>query len=671
MTINKNPSAGAAGHVADHKEIAKVLQNDDLLANRPTVGTQGRWYHATDTGQLFREDGSAWHEVPSMDATALAWTGKQTWAADGFFASGRPWLDVMADRTAVGGTAGCKGDGSTNDFISYQDKAYAVPSGGILYHPNPTAYYRLERANAGPVLSLFSGHAKDIAFIGPEGCQPKIKLGPEATAYNVWFCEYADGVNVRARNLNIEGRDNANNQVDLGFLGGTYPGPTTTTLTLENVTMTKFAQPIKGQGDPNNNWPINHTITVRNSLIKALAYGNCILIAGGTVYLRGSTFDAEPGPVASFQPGHNLYLAWGVALDANDCDFKNTSAPNPGAGFATGGYNVQWNDSSIGVVARTPAFCVLVNCRFTNSTASANCVLTHPYAVTTLVGCTFNITGASTSAINARNEVELIGCSVLSDNLIQAFGSSTITHVLVDSGVYKGSFQILTAGGEWTFSGAVRLSGVTHRQMLVTDSTVTVNLDNAIVERAPTTATEVIYWQNGNLRLGRVKFLNGASGSSLQAILITGGTVTGGRDCSYQDPNNAVICATGAGVSGGQIEMPAGVWPTPVTTTSSATGAYISGSNLVLPMAANVFHLAPASPTTIGFTSRENFNNNQRAYGGGFSAIHDNANTSWSGASVNTKPAITTARTANSAAQFVTDSGNGTTYGMNYEIGAR
>jgi hypothetical protein len=67
-------SAGDAGHIGDHEELHALvadavtpfvlaLSAQDVFANRPAAGVQGRFYHATDTQQLFFDTGSGWESI--------------------------------------------------------------------------------------------------------------------------------------------------------------------------------------------------------------------------------------------------------------------------------------------------------------------------------------------------------------------------------------------------------------------------------------------------------------------------------------------------------------------------------------------------------------------------------------------------------------------------------
>lgn len=144
MTLNHHHVPNDPAHVADHNEIADIVQNQDTLANRPAPGVVGRVYKATDTGQIFREDGAAWTELatPSTISTSIAaligqanvWAGKNTWSGDGYFASGRPWVDVMATPyNAAGNNAG-------DDSAAFSSAMLAVSNqgGGVVYAPRGT-----------------------------------------------------------------------------------------------------------------------------------------------------------------------------------------------------------------------------------------------------------------------------------------------------------------------------------------------------------------------------------------------------------------------------------------------------------------------------------------------------------------------------------------------------
>lgn len=49
--------------LADRLDLIAAFDAQGLLADRPAAGTRGRYYYATNTGQLFRDTGGAWVEI--------------------------------------------------------------------------------------------------------------------------------------------------------------------------------------------------------------------------------------------------------------------------------------------------------------------------------------------------------------------------------------------------------------------------------------------------------------------------------------------------------------------------------------------------------------------------------------------------------------------------------
>jgi len=45
-----------------------------VLSQRPAAGIAGRYYQATDSSQLFRDNGTAWIEIPLGDPVVRTWT---------------------------------------------------------------------------------------------------------------------------------------------------------------------------------------------------------------------------------------------------------------------------------------------------------------------------------------------------------------------------------------------------------------------------------------------------------------------------------------------------------------------------------------------------------------------------------------------------------------------
>lgn len=53
-------------------ETLTAIDKQGLAAARPAAGKRGTYYHATDTGQTWRDNGAAWREVLTLTATAAA-----------------------------------------------------------------------------------------------------------------------------------------------------------------------------------------------------------------------------------------------------------------------------------------------------------------------------------------------------------------------------------------------------------------------------------------------------------------------------------------------------------------------------------------------------------------------------------------------------------------------
>lgn len=65
---------GDAGHLSHHELLATLFDQQftqGALASRPAAGVARRTFFATDTGQWFRDDGSAWHEIVMVERAAI------------------------------------------------------------------------------------------------------------------------------------------------------------------------------------------------------------------------------------------------------------------------------------------------------------------------------------------------------------------------------------------------------------------------------------------------------------------------------------------------------------------------------------------------------------------------------------------------------------------------
>src|SRR4051794_33446577 len=49
--------------LTDRLDLIAAFDAQGLAADRPAVGTRGRYYYATDTAQLWRDTGTAWVEI--------------------------------------------------------------------------------------------------------------------------------------------------------------------------------------------------------------------------------------------------------------------------------------------------------------------------------------------------------------------------------------------------------------------------------------------------------------------------------------------------------------------------------------------------------------------------------------------------------------------------------
>lgn len=136
MTLPIVISLGDPGHIGHHEEIHELLgrldgQTDflttgvfqDLLASLPAAGASnlGLFRYATDTDRLAYSDGGAWR---SLAITELP----NTFDDDAYFASGRPWVDVMA--------FGALGDNATDDVVDMQAAIDSLGvTGGEVFVP--------------------------------------------------------------------------------------------------------------------------------------------------------------------------------------------------------------------------------------------------------------------------------------------------------------------------------------------------------------------------------------------------------------------------------------------------------------------------------------------------------------------------------------------------------
>lgn len=113
MTLPLAITAGDPGHIGDHEELHDLVDHiaspfiagaiaTDTYANRPAAGTAGRWYVATDTGEVFVDTGSAWITIvppaPAQDLNA----GLQSTSSTSFTDLGTVGPDV----TVVVGDSG-------------------------------------------------------------------------------------------------------------------------------------------------------------------------------------------------------------------------------------------------------------------------------------------------------------------------------------------------------------------------------------------------------------------------------------------------------------------------------------------------------------------------------------------------------------------------------------
>jgi hypothetical protein len=53
--------------IVNYVNVREIVQ--DVFGNRPAASTNGRWYFATDTAQLFADNGSAWTLIAAAPAS--------------------------------------------------------------------------------------------------------------------------------------------------------------------------------------------------------------------------------------------------------------------------------------------------------------------------------------------------------------------------------------------------------------------------------------------------------------------------------------------------------------------------------------------------------------------------------------------------------------------------
>lgn len=107
---------------ATHAAIDSLAAVDvqGTLASKPAAGIRGRWYATTDTlKQLFREDGSAWREVPLLES-AHAYAGLIT------FSNGLAIAD--AKDVTIGTTTGTKIGQATSKIGFFGASPVVVPA---------------------------------------------------------------------------------------------------------------------------------------------------------------------------------------------------------------------------------------------------------------------------------------------------------------------------------------------------------------------------------------------------------------------------------------------------------------------------------------------------------------------------------------------------------------
>src|SRR3990167_3392235 len=178
---------------------------------------------------------------------------------------------------------GAIGDGVTDDGPAIQAALTACPTGGTVFFPVPTAYYRVGAAPAtGGQIQL----TKSVTLLGGSATVT-IKLGPETPSTNNILFRQSSGTDVIVDTLTIEGPDVNNNKLCRGF--GWAATPITGTLTLYRVTSTLFQEFVKMEGSATLDSAV---LTIEdcdlpNSNDGATAY---VLIQSGTVVTYGGAW---------------------------------------------------------------------------------------------------------------------------------------------------------------------------------------------------------------------------------------------------------------------------------------------------------------------------------------------------------------------------------------------
>jgi hypothetical protein len=132
-------------------------------ADRPPAGVAGRYWHSTDTGSLYRDDGSSW-VTPTLSFNVGSASNTTPVDAERLRVHEHPVVDVTA--------YGAAGDGSTPDTGAIADAISVAESlSRPLYLPDPDDVY------------LVDGYLQsDAPIIGDFSFKPIIKADPDSSA---------------------------------------------------------------------------------------------------------------------------------------------------------------------------------------------------------------------------------------------------------------------------------------------------------------------------------------------------------------------------------------------------------------------------------------------------------------------------------------------------------
>lgn len=526
-----------------------------------------------------------------------------------------------------------------------------VPDGGTLVVPIPsTANYLLEGSSGGgSVLSI----TKHVRILGVDKLLCKWKFGPDDPSGTLTCLDGTDpdaeGARWVIENMALEGLDSdSGKKICIGILRGVDSGAdTSSTVELRRVTMTKFGQCVKLQGDDDNQ-TVTHTLDVYDSTISSNGLGNGLLIHGDTgasaVRLSGSTFTMSPTTGAAAGAPHNLYLHFPVSLSVNDCWFYDT-----GSG-ADGGYNIQWN----GGPAATPSYCQIANTRFLGTASGmTGAVLSNPYIALNAESCIFSNSGDSVrirSDASGASGHRFTNCFF--SGVVTCLGGATSSgQATFTNCEFRKQVSRTVNGDTWRFVGCdfrpsanssnfSNGSGITGR---------------AVFERCEfflgsLTSAAMLSINNGHK--AKVRGCAFHNTSSVRGITVDGASAEiDGSDNDFDDWTNAISVTTNA-VSRFRPRTGLG-------------GTVASATEVTFTLAGDTWHLSGTTGTNYFHFQDSTSSAKRTAVVGPLYVICDS--TVAFGTSGNLHPRTTSARTANEATCWVSDPAVGT-YGDWYEV---